>query len=559
MTSGRYTAYHIYQNLQFPEAQKAGTWPYKAPEYQCAHSQRGALFQFDNMVERTHFDAANTTCCDQPVLNFFNKPQYSEASKPMNPSDCAARVKAPGCSVLDVVMESDHTICADNGEKLTKIRIGCASLCPEFAAVAGGGSIEGDFGQFKVIGSEPGNVMVVEYTPDPDLVRGWNEGCSGVSAITEHFCGGHQLSYLLQAGLDYPDGCGCDCCGTGSGTLPPVMYVSAPGSLQAPWSNEINLGFQVSGDESCSGGSLNGVFYGSGGSTPVSWNGSEQYHGALGIRYITRDPYQAGSSSNPACCGGYIRWSGQDACGSGHSRNTSINTQLGSSQIYSSLLTVSGNVVKVGYSFSVSGWQACSYSDSANLDVTPNCLANSPTGAVRTDSKISRYVGLLTFANNHSCSGCCGKGSVSVSFTNGCGGSDSKSYLVRRDYSDNGVIGYKYRCALSGSYYKVVRNDITCRGFSGMNTYPIGGYFYNIGDCIDSISGASAINISGAAGCNGSLTGSLYCCYYSDNGLNGTSFVSRIYSVSGSRCCEMETTGGSWVNSGASRPCCPQT
>jgi hypothetical protein len=165
----------------------------------------------------------------------------------------------------------------------------------------------------------------------------------------------------------------------------------------------------------------------------------------------------------------------------------------------------------------------------------------------------------LSFSSGHGCSGCCGRGSISVSFSNGCNGDLSGEYLVRRDHSDNNVIGYKYRCALSGANYKVVRNDLTCQGYSGADSYPIAGYYGDINDCVASISGASAINISGAGGCGGSLSGSSDCCFYSDNGLSSGDFVSRIYSVSENRCCHMENSNGAWVNSGAGEPCCPQT
>jgi hypothetical protein len=509
------------------------------------------------MVERTHFDAANTTCCDQPVVNFHNKPQYAEASKPMNPKDCAARVSAPECSVLDVAVESSHSLCANEDARLTRIRIACASLCPELSAIAGGGTVRGEFGTFKVIGADPGNVLIVEYSPAPDLLQGWYEGCSGVGSITEQFCGGHTLSYTLKAGLDYPDGCGCDCCGLGSGIAPPAMGLIAPGSIGSNWSNTLSLGFTVSGDEACDNGVINGTFYGSGGATPVVWSAPTDYHGGPGVRYVTRAPVSAGAANNPTCCGGSIQWSGTDGCGGGAGSNTSVNSPLSDSQIYMAPAAVSGNVVRPGTASYVSGWQACSYSTSVNLSVSTNCLSTSVGGIEVSDAKVSRYLGLLNFSGTHNCSGCCGKGGLSVSFSNGCGVSRSGDYLVRRIYSDNNQVGYKYRCGLSGSNYKIIRNDITCWGHSGSDTYPIGGYYALVDDCVASISGANAINISGAGGCNGGLSGSLDCCFYSDNGLSGTSFVSRIVSIKGERCCEMETSNGAWVNSGAGQPCCP--
>ncbi|MFZ5865067.1 MAG: hypothetical protein ACOYXY_04225 [Thermodesulfobacteriota bacterium] len=559
MASGRYTAYHVYQNLSFPEAQKAATWPYKLPEYQCRHSQRGALFQFENMVERIHFDAAVTTCCDQPVLNFANKPQYSDASRPMNPTDCGARVQSVGCTVLEIFVESASAFCADAGAKVRRIKIQCPSQCPDLVSILGGGKIKGQYGDFKSLGVEAGEVLILEYTPDSTLIAGWYDNCSGAAPITEEFCGGYTLSYILRAGLDSPGGCDCDCCGSHGMFPAPAMTLMAPSSVDAGWANDVEIPGTISGDESCSGGSIMGTFSGIG-SASVAWSSPLQYHSNGSTRFVTRDPAAVGSSGSPACCGGNIFWSGTDGCEGGDTGQTIINARIGSSTI----IPASGSVLAEGTGYAFSGSGACSYSSSADLTIATSCLTNTSASLARYDGFVQRTLaGPLQFSGTHQCSGCCGSGSVSVSFSNGCGGTYSGRYDVRRTYSDSSQVGYVYKCrdVYSGSqhYYKPTRADLWCEGTSGSFSDISAESHATLQECVSRISGTGAMHISGAAGCSGSLSGSTSCCWYSDNGLSGYDFRSKVYSSSGSRCCAVDTQSGAWVLSGSGASCCPVT
>lgn len=558
MTSGRYTAYHIYQDLSFPEAQKAATWPYPLPEYQCRHSQRGYLFQFANMVERTHFDAANTSCCNEPVLNFGNKPQFAEASKPMNPQDCGAKVEAAGCTVLEVYVESAQSMCAQSAAKIRRIKIQCPSQCRDLVEIQGGGKLDGTYGQFKSLGMEAGEVLILDYTPYPAVISGWYDNCSGEGTLTEEFCGGYSLSYTLKAGLDYPGGCGCDCCGERGSFPAPVMTVYAPASINADWSNVLDLAEQISGDESCSGGNLTGTFSGVA-TNAVSWDEAAQYHSDGSTRYVTRDPGTIGSSGNPGCCGGTIYWSGTDGCGSGSSTTTAVIPRIGPSTI----IPGSGTTFFEYGSAEFSGSGACSYASEANLVLTPSCLTNSVAALYRYDGYMRRQLtGQLLFSGNHACSGCCGNGAILVNFANGCGGNYSGTYNVRRQYTDSAPVGYAYRCEdyWSGTnhYYKVARADIYCNGTSGAFSLNVfGDYYSSLGTCVSGISGTNSSAMKGAGGCSGSLSGSTTCCWYTDNGMSGYDFQSRVYAAAGSRCCAIQTQNGGWVFSGTGQPCCP--
>ena len=559
MSSGRYTAYHIYQNLSFPEAQKAATWPYPLPEYQCRHSQRGYLFQFDNMVERIHFDAANTSCCTEPVLNFANKPQYAEASSPMNPQDCGAKVKATGCTVLEVHVESINAFCAQSSPKITRIKIQCPSQCPDLVAIQGGGKLTGTYGEFVSLGMEAGDVMILEYRLDPAVVADWYDRCLGEGTLTEEFCGGFTLSYTLRGGLNYPSGCGCDCCGQNGSFLPPSMVVYAPASIDADWSNAVTIGEEISGAESCSGGNLTGAFFGVGGASAVQWGDGVRYQSNGFSRLITRSADSAGSAGNSTCCGGTIIWSGTDGCGGGDTATTQINARIGASAI----LPASGTTLSEHGTGIFSGSGACSSATGGNLTITRSCLTNTVASLERYDGYLKRRLtGQLYFSGKHACSGCCGAGSVSVSFNNGCDGNYQANYSVRRSYADGNLIGYAYRCQdywASGELrYKIARANVYCNGTSGAFSPDVfGDYYTTLQACVSGIGSSSATAVKGAGGCSGSLSGGTSCCWYSNNGLSGYDFQARVYSVSGSRCCQVDTQNGGWVFSGSGCTCCP--
>lgn len=570
MTSGRYTAYHIYQNLSFPEAEQAATWPYKAPEYQCKHSQRGALFQFDNMVERTHFDAAVTSCCDEPVINFGNKPQYSDATKPMKSVDCGAKLKEavvdkPVCRRLDVTTTGEeHELCGGSTPGNSSIRIECPLLCPDLGPLLAGGVVEGQYGEFSFESMDTEYVMNVNYELDESISSGWYDNCSGESVLTETFCAGYSISYTFRAGLDYPSGCGCDCCGANGSFPPPVMELDVPSSLSGGWTNTISMDGEIVGDEACSGGSLEGTFSGSG-SEAAPWDGATQYESDGSTRYVTREyDGEIGGSGNSTCCGGVIHWSGSDGCGSGATAQTPVQAKIGSS----SIVPASGTELYENASYTFSGSGACSFTSTADMDLTKECLTNSTLSLYRYNGYMTRrFYGSLRFSGTHDCSGCCGAGEVHLNFSNGCGGELEADYHVRRPLAGtNHLVGYMYKCQRSyqtgyGWVYKPMRADLRCQGTSGAFSSGFTGMYYvDLGECVSSVSGTGASEISGVGGClSASLSGGSDCCWYSDNGQSGSGFVSRIYSVSGSVCCDIEAEPGDsqWAYSGSGARCCP--
>lgn len=514
------------------------------------------MFQFGNMVERTHFDAANTSCCNEPVLNFANKPQYAEASKPMKPSDCAAKVEATGCAVLEVHVDEDSGRCANSAGRMRGVKIQCPDLCRDMVQFKGGGKLQGRYGVFESLGMEAGDVMVLNYTPDPSAISNWYDNCSGAGRLTEEFCNGFTLSYTLWGGLDFPNGCGCDCCGENGAFPRPVMTIDAPAALAADWYNTLAVPGFISGDQSCSGGGLAGTFSGVG-SSAVDWAGDAQYWSDGAARLITRDPVSAGSASNSTCCGGTIYWSGDDACGGGDVATTTVAARIGSSSIY----PAGDAPLAEGTIAQFSGADACAYAAAADLTIQTACVVNSASPLYRYNGYLYRFiVSPLEFSGSHQCSGCCGNGAVEVSFNNGCSGLYSADYRVTRSFSDSAHFGYSFKCrthypASGGTVYRVNRTELRCNGTSGASG-DLAGDFTSISDCIARISGTAALNISGNTGCSGIVGGSS-CCWYWDNGSSGTSFESRVHVSSGSRCCSIESGYGAWVYSGSGALCCP--
>lgn len=567
MTSGRYTAYHVYQGLSFPEAQKAGTRPYRLDEYQCPHSQRGALFQFSNMVERTHFDAATTTCCDEPVMNFGNKPQYAEASKPMTPKDCGARVTTVGCTILEVSVESAQSFCADSANKISRIKIQCPALCDDLAAIQNGGKISGTYGVMKSLGMEAGDIMILDYTPHEDLLADWQAHCSGQAALTEEFCGGYSLSFILLDGLDSDRGCSCDCCGSSGFFTPPSLSIEAPSGFVPDWGSELSTADIISGSEACSGGAIDGSFSGPVGSAPVAWAEDTKYSGGGGERFITRQLESIGSDDAPACCGGELTWTGFDGCGGSGMGYTTVSSKITDMEISSNANYAYFTEGDTGALFS--GRDACSSSATADLELDMPCLTNSGADLQRYDGYVVRGVdGALQVKSSGDCNRCCAEAELTVSFHNGCGDDPvSQSYWVRQSFISGGTdhIGYEFRCSgqnMGGAWvWRIDRAPLYCDGTKGAFDGSLFPYFYtSTEECYDAMSGADKGLILGEKGCAGLSGGSGVsgCCWYGEWLDPNYVFSASVQSVRDDKCCQMLSVNTEWAVSGTGADCCPQ-
>ena len=561
--SGRYTAFHVYQNLSFQEADNAATRPYKLPEYRCAHSQRGYLFQFESMAERNHFDAATTTCCNEPVLNFQNKPQWASSAKPMNPRDCSNRSQSRGCETLEVSIEDSPGICANESSRIRRIKIKCPSVCPELRNIQGGGAFRGRYGVFRSLGMEAGEILILEYSPDRETVDSVYDYCRGTVTFTEEFCNGRALSFEVRGGLDFPGGCGCDCCGERGVYPAPLINLSAAESVDGGLGNSVGSGMIVTADPACRGAEITGVFHGIAGSGDVAWDNPTVYSSDGATRFVTRAGPLIGDAGNPACCGGTIEWTATDGCASSNTGFTNVAAGIGASSVWPQ----DGTVLYEGDGYSFNGMGACSYSEAAGLGIQTECLANTPSDLYRFDGLLARNMdSTLAFHDEHACSGCCGNANVTLTFANGCGGVITANYPARRRLSDSSyvdVVGRVFKCerffrsfAPIGYYYRLAVADLTCDGNHGEVSNPYGGYYIEIADCLALINGPSASAITGSMGC-ASLNGGESCCFYADNGMDGLEFTSSVVSVSGRKCCRFDTANGSWVNGGPAAGCCP--
>lgn len=559
---GRYTAYHVYQCLSFTEANEASTVPYRTAAFKCAHSQRGYLFQFESMPERNHFDAANTSCCDEPVLNFANKPQYASASKPMKPRDCRKIVRTSGCEILDVSVDEVPAICASDSPRLQRLRIKCPTLCVEFSNMPPGETFSGKYGKFRSLGSEPGDVMILEYTPNQNVLDGIYSKCSGSKSLTEYFCGGHTLDFTVRAGLDHPEGCGCDCCGT-KGIFPaPSLSITAPDIIQAGAGNTLGFPTPVTGDSACKGADITATFTGAYGVGEVSWEGPAVYLSDGVNRYVSRKPASAGSSSNPACCGGSISWTGADGCGGEKVRTTIIQPAIsGHSFSPPDKSSLSEGVI---YEFLANG--ACACSDHASLELSPVCLANHQGPLIRQTGALKRsFNQALTLDSTPPCASCCGAGAINLTFNNGCGGVAQASYTVRKGLNFNAsnlLVGKRFRCQRyyvidpSPRYvYDIEMAHVYCDGRTESYSRVYDGVYSSATECASRINGSQAPLFTSDVALSG-LDDAGSCLFYSDNAQTQMSLVSGIFSVL-DKCCEPTWGNGVWIRRSDSSRCCP--
>ena len=263
--SSRYTAYGIYQKLTYQEANAGSPMAYTGQAYQCQHSMRAYGFQFDAYQERTVYDAPNTTCCNQKVTPFGNKPQYKDQFQPMNPTDCQSGAAPVKCSILLVPAVPVTTGCATASGYASprEIKAECPFVCTDLVQLLTNKTMSGTYGDFKFT-KQVVNTIYFNYTPRVTAISGLWEDCGGEVTLTETFCRTKTVKFKLSAGFDKPAGCYCNCCSGSQGY--PVSSLSAP-TIAAGWSNSVDPG-SVTLDPSCSGGTITGHYSGSGGLLP---------------------------------------------------------------------------------------------------------------------------------------------------------------------------------------------------------------------------------------------------------------------------------------------------
>ncbi len=594
---GRYTGYRLYQERPFQEAESGRVHPYVDPAYDCPWSQRGYLFHFEDYQQRTHFDAANTSCCNEPVRPFENKPQYAEEGKPMRPRDCGSMVQVAGCNVLEDHSSVESPCAGPTGAEgpITGIRIKCPSVCDELTDTQTGKRIRGVHGEFVYVGMVTPDVMELEYYPDPEMATAAWDDCSP-KAWSETLCRNLSLTMTVQAGMHKPNGCYCDCCANlpGMGTT----RLSSCTTDFYGWGNTAYCGGVVIHDPTCSGeGEFWTVYWSSGHvysgiehvweagpvlvDSPITGHRGKQVWGLSGVLG------SFGDAAMPACCGMIARHYTSSGCGGGTS---GLLTQtVSTKKPYTSALAypvaepreykvweeMSGNAtytsgyrLTTGQAYTISGYPSCAWANRARLDFSGwTCLESTYGGLNREVSKVTRSTGQLQLSPGR-CSDCCGFGQFSAWTNDGCELNDQYTiYAVRHPMAEaaGGLkIGHILKCTPTGNpgEYKVQQADLYCDGSHEDFTdepflyIPGGSGLENCNSVIGS--GAPLIHYGdlSARGCLSGASPMNDCCYYAQNGESGEGFRAYILQYSDLCCPDIPNVGAYYVR--ASGDCCPR-
>jgi hypothetical protein len=403
------------------------------------------------------------------------------------------------------------------------------------------GDIAGSYGIYHLKGLNSSVTLLMTYRPSISEVSKVYNRCLGITSLEDRVCG-HKVVVQVSAGLDSPRGCYCDCCGTNGEFSPPSLAINAS-DITASFGNTASIG-TVTADEACKDGSLTGTFFcNNGGSEPVNWttNGYQ----SDGTTRLYQGTGTIGSADNPAAAGGYVEYYATDGCGG----SATITKTIGGGISTGPTIDPPGTSMTVGNSYTVEGYEAAVNATDAALDFTNvgSCLKDTFGDLVRDEAngKLKRNTGTLALVAGE-CNRCCGNGELYVYFNNGGGGDTNKTYYVRKSYGA-GTIGKAFRCYDDGGTYKVQQADYDCSGSIGTWTDE-GTTASSMADCIALIDDSTDTIPSNVCSAES-------CCYFSKNNDGDAAFRSYAVSVSGTTCCNIVTTNGSWVKDDGN--CCP--
>ena len=553
---GRNTASFKFGGTTFGRAQQAGTLSPRLPQFNCRNSTNAYAFQFKNYTQRTQFDARNAgTCCGEPIRPFDAKRQFDGRAVPPKAKDCQKATAAGKCTTLDFKKPADTVGCgkATPSTIIKNIQIRCPVQCHDAGSLYSGAGVKhGRYGVFTRQGPASETNLILQYKFNPEYEQDVYNGCQNSRMFVEWLCN-VPIVLRFYAVLNYPQGCGCDCCNVNGGYTGPSLAVTA-GDLTATWENSLNTGM-ITVDSACSGGTLNGTFMANyGGNQSVSMP-YFQYLSNGTTRYIEGSG-SFGSSSVPACCGGTVRYSGTDGCGG----STYTDKTLAAKWSAGPAIATTSGMLEHQTTNTISGYDACTGSSTAALNFTPwTGLAETFQSTQTGTGTLTKSTGLLTFSGTQSYSGCCGSGSFTASFNNGCGGSTTRDYAVRRKYNlaASQQIGWVVQCYSGGpGQYYVGKYALDCSGVASAGEY-VTGPFGTWNDC------AARIDASGDTDVQTVCTTTVgppcpSCCHYSNNGQTGQSLIAVLLCTSGNQCCNhgkyvaYPTKG--WAISGAT--CC---
>lgn len=573
--AGRYTAQHLYPNRSYPEANSGATHPYRTAAYDCQWSQRSYLFQFDSYQQRIQFDAANTSCCSDPVRPFDQKPQYAEQMNPPRVTDCDARVVVGGCNIIELT-DAGKGPCgsfAGTGAQ-TGILIKCPSVCIDLVQAQAGQVVRGLYGQFEYVGDLGQDYQEFRYVPDSDYLSDAYSNCESITLV-EMLCGELPVTITITAGPLKPNGCDCDCCGNlpVTGGLNTGSCVGESGG----WSNRARCsGAQTT--HHCSGqGEALDVYWIPG--VPHTWEVGPNLFASDGWWALSGDPGWVGDGDYPVCCGLSGSGVGNRGCSEGdivsgitfgtkQPQSWNIFAEYGELRPYYSGGGVS-NFITIPYVTAVerhvSGYHACSWATKAALEISGWTGLDATYGALeRLPVRLVRSLGNLAYDSDRN-GQCCGFGHFDLHFNNGCDDVDDERIVIQRNATSGGAtIGRAFRCN-SGAGWVVQETTLYCSGIDetgwGSDSTPWSIPAPTTIDECNEVLGSG----SGAFWDYGSLWGrgcqaaaDPNCCYYSQNGVSGSGFRALLWQGMGTdKCCwEVPRVAGHYIRE--SGDCCPQ-
>lgn len=565
-----YTAYHLYGNRQFQEAQNGSREPYTIDGYDCPHSQRAFLGSYDHYGQRIQDDAAGVgNCCGEPIELFANRQQFMELDNPTKSKECSKLVKPVTCTDFQMSSLPWTSTCAGGSlKRLSNLLLSCQDACPDdlmhlpYQQVVTGSEgdwyLEGMESEIEIYGA-----FEIHQTK-MDLVY---NSCSGPVTIVESFCGNQTISVTINGDLGNTGGCGCDCCGDNGVFTPPSGVITPPSTGTASYGNTITLGAAVN-SPACSGGTLTRNFY----STPYGYQGAQAVGSYVGsgssIRKIQEDAPVVGAASYPACCGGTVYWNGTNGCttGSNPTQQTSIvnagYSGTPTATYYGGTEFADGKL-EVGDTFMIQVDNSCPSSSHAFIHFgSTTCLQNSDMGDYANSGFYQRRsTGAITLSTGSDCDKCCGNGSFEIDWDNGCGVTGTIAKDVRPAYGTS-VIGWSIQCVAAGAYYQTKRYKIKCDGSIDYSSYVQDST--NHADVATCVTYAQTNSTFHSGLCSTPPTGASCgtCCYYADNGLTGTSYMGQTFCVTGTSkvCCTVFENNAAWINGDwTTSKCCPRS
>lgn len=560
--SGRYTAYHVYPELSLYHASRSCTESPRTAAYRCPQGQVGMGSQYDAFQQRAHYAHSTNSCCGERVLNFESQPQFNTASEGVKPKFCGKLkgLDKPPCVGIGR-SEVPRVWCGSGYGIADKFVVHCPEYCEQLRQIEQTGSFRGLYGVFYFQGRINHDDIVLGYHVDRWLMDDIFQNCRGTYSYREPLCNTMDIQFDISAAMNYPDGCGCDCCGE-YGNFGPTIGMDGL-TPDATWDNAINIPGEVTVDESCEDGTITGtVAWTVGGSESVPWTTAPYFDtDGTSMRVVTGSPGTVGSGAKPACCGGTITYTGTDGCGNSMDIERTIDPKISAGPTVQGGL--SGYVLRPATEYTISGLDACAYSDLAALTFQNKTCIDTTEGSVTPHAGYIDRTMDASLQASGGCDACCGNGSFDAYFHNGCSGELTQGYTVRKAYTDGTTkVGWLlYPKDLGSDQYEVWKRTFNCDGSENTDDVVAISGSTDLATCLAKIDAYNDTDIPTLCDNPGTITTCTTCCRYCNNGASGVDFRAAIFCVgSHATCCTLpfeDPAGCGWVRGTKTTPCCP--